>query len=115
MAEVLTAANVMNATGENSEGIEGVSEMLEGLQKYSKPNPQGDVALQVNSQRSFLMPLITEKLANRKQPSEIQPSPSGKSSTSSSKLHSCKRTITQAATREADMEKMVPKRKTVKG
>ena len=49
MVEVLTAANVMNATGENSEGIEGVSEMLEGLQKYSKPNPQGVVALPVNS------------------------------------------------------------------
>ena len=56
MVEVLTAANVMNATGENSEGIEGVSEMLDGPQKYSKPNLQGDVALPVNSLRSLLMP-----------------------------------------------------------
>ena len=56
MVEVLTAANVMNATGENSEGIEGVSEMLEGLQKYSKRNPRGVVALPVNSRRSLLMP-----------------------------------------------------------
>ena len=51
--EVLTAANVMNATGGNSEGIEG---MLEGLQKQSKPNPQGVVALPVNSRKSLLVP-----------------------------------------------------------
>ena len=37
MAEVLTAVNVRNATGENSEGIEGASGMLDGPQKYSKP------------------------------------------------------------------------------
>ena len=56
MVEVLTAANVMNATGENSEGFEGVSEMLDGLQEYSKHKPQGDVALPVNSLKSLLMP-----------------------------------------------------------
>ena len=56
MAEVLTAVNVRNATGENSEGIEGASGMLDGPQKYSKPNLQGYVALPVNSRRSLLMP-----------------------------------------------------------
>ena len=66
-------------SGENSEGIEGVSEMLKGLQEWFKLNPQGVVALPVNSQRSLPMPLNTEKLVNREQSSEIQPSPSGKS------------------------------------
>ena len=56
MVKVLSAANIVNATGENSEGIEGVSEMLEGLQKYSKRNPRGVVALPVNSRKSLLVP-----------------------------------------------------------
>ena len=49
----------------------------------------------------------TEKLVNREQPSEIQPLPSGRSYTSSSQVHSCKQTITQAVTSEADMENRV--------
>ena len=44
MVKVLSAANIMNATGENSEGIEGVSEMLKGsasqLTKVSSHAPQ---------------------------------------------------------------------------
>merc|ERR1712048_525808 len=120
MVDVLSAANIMNATGETSEGIEGVSEMLKGLQEWFKLNPQGVVALPVNSQGNLLMPLNTDKFLNREPRQdkkawrqsvehEIQPSPSGKSSTSSSsKAPSRKQTVMQAAAGDVDMEQMVP-------
>ena len=40
MVEVLSAANIMNANGKNSEGIEGFSEMLKELRSLVKEKLQ---------------------------------------------------------------------------
>ena len=45
MVEVLSAANIMNANGKNSEGIEGFSEMLKELSEWlDLTHLEGEVA-----------------------------------------------------------------------
>jgi cytochrome b6-f complex iron-sulfur subunit len=80
MMDALSAANVVNPIGENSEGVVGTSDMLSGLQKWFKLNPKGIVALPLDPEGAVILPLdgfTGEQPAPSAEDTREQPAPSG--------------------------------------